>query len=319
MDLVYLGSGEFGIPCLDALQASGHTLSLVVTQTAKPAGRGAKVQPTPVASWAQERSVPFVETGNVNAPPVVQQIAACRPDVIVVIAFGQKVGPAVVALPPRGAINVHASLLPKYRGAAPINWAILRGETHTGVSIITLAERIDAGAILGQAQTAIGPQETAGELHDRLAQLAGPLLLETLGRLESGTATYTQQNEAEVTFAPKLRKSDGFLDFVEPADVLARKVRGLWPWPGASAQFISQQTHKSARVVIALAEVVPTAGAAPGPAGTFDNERHVICGAGSRLALRKLKPAGSGLMSFHAFVNGWRVQPGDRLVKIEEQ
>ncbi len=319
MNLVYLGSGEFGLPCLDALKASGHTLALVVTQTAKPAGRGSKVQPTPVASWARNHSVPLVETDNVNMPPVVQQIAACRPAVIVVIAFGQKVGLEVVALPPRGAINVHASLLPKYRGAAPINWAILRGETQTGVSIITLAEKIDAGDVLGQSQTAIGPQETAGELHDRLAQLAAPLLLETLARLESGTATYTQQNEAQVTFAPKLRKADGFLDFAEPAEVLARKVRGLWPWPGASAQFVSQQTHKSARVVIALAEVAPASGATPGPAGTFDEERHVVCGDGNRLALLTLKPAGSGLMSFHAFVNGWHVQPGDRLMKIEEQ
>ncbi len=319
MNVVYLGSGEFGLPCLDALKASGHTLSLVVTQTAKPAGRGSKVQPTPVALWARERPVPFVETDNVNAPPVVQQIAACRPEVMVVIAFGQKVGPEVVALPPKGAINVHASLLPKYRGAAPINWAILCGETHTGISIITLAEKIDAGDILAQSPTAIGPQETAGELHDRLAQLAAPLLLlETLTRLESGTATYTKQNEAEVTFAPKLRKADGFLDFAESAEVLARKIRGLWPWPGASAQFVSQQTHKSVRVVIALAEVVPASGATPGPAGTFDKERYVVCGDGSRLALLRLKPAGSALMSFHAFVNGWHVQPGDRLVKIEE-
>jgi methionyl-tRNA formyltransferase len=318
MNLVYLGSGEFGIPCLDALQASGHTLSLVVTQPAKPAGRGSKVQPTPVACWARNGSVPFVETDNVNAPPVVQQITACRPDVIVVIAFGQKVGPEVVALPPKGAINVHASLLPKYRGAAPINWAILRGEAETGVSIITLAEKIDAGAILAQSPTGIAARETAGELHDRLAQLAAPLLVETLARLESGTATYAPQNDSEATFAPKLRKSDGFLDFTEPAEVLARKVRGLWPWPGASALFVSQQTHKSARVVIALAEVVPASGATSGPAGTFDEQRHVVCGDGSRLALRKLKPAGSGLMSFHAFVNGWRVQPGDRLMKIEE-
>jgi methionyl-tRNA formyltransferase len=318
MNLVYLGSGEFGIPCLDALKASGHTLSLVVTQTAKPAGRGGRMQPTPVACWARDGGVPVVETENVNAPPVVQQIAACRPEVIVVIAFGQKVGPEVVALPPKGAINVHASLLPKYRGAAPVNWAILRGETHTGISIITLAEKIDAGGILAQAQTAIGPLETAGALHDRLAQLAAPVLLETLAHLESGTATYTPQDEAEVTFAPKLRKADGYLDFAEPAEVLARKVRGLWPWPGASALYTSQQTHKSVRVVLALAEVVPAAGAAPGPAGTFDEKRHVICGDGRRVALLQLKPAGSSLMSFHAFVNGWHVQPGDRLTKIEE-
>ncbi len=177
MNLVYLGSGEFGVPCLDALKASAHHLCLVVTQPANPAGRGRKPQPTPVAQWAGEHGVPFVETDNVNSPGVVQRIADCRPDVIVVIAFGQKIGKEVVALPPKGAINVHASLLPKYRGAAPINWAIIRGETQTGNSIITLADKIDAGDILAQAQTEIGPQETAGELHDRLAQLAAPLLL----------------------------------------------------------------------------------------------------------------------------------------------
>jgi methionyl-tRNA formyltransferase len=229
MNLVYLGSGEFGVPCLDALQASGHNLCLIVTQPANPAGRGRKPQPTPVGQWADTHGVAFVETDNVNTPEVSQKIAACRPDVIVVIAFGQKIGKELVALPPKGAINVHASLLPKYRGAAPINWAILRGETQTGNSIITLADKIDAGDILAQARTEIGPQETAGELHDRLAQLAAPLLLETLGALAAGAATYTKQNDAEATFAPKLHKADGFLDFREPAEILARKMRGFWP------------------------------------------------------------------------------------------
>ena len=318
MNVVYLGSGEFGIPCLDALKASGHTLALVVTQPANPAGRGRKPQPTPVAAWAAAHSVPFVEAENVNVPEMVEKVSVCRPEVIVVIAFGQKVGTELVGLPPKGAINVHASLLPKYRGAAPVNWAILRGETHTGVSIITLAEKIDAGEILAQAQTVIRPQETAGELHDRLGQLAAPLLLETLAKLGSGTATYTKQNDAEATFAPKLHKADGFLDFHEPAEVLARKIRGFWPWPGAAALYVSQQTQKSTRVVIALAEVVATPSPAPLPPGTFDQDRNVVCGDGRRLALRKLKPAGSGLMDFRAFVNGWHVHPGDRLVKIEE-
>jgi methionyl-tRNA formyltransferase len=302
-----------------------------MTQPANPAGRGRKPQPTQVAQWAEEHSVPIVETENVNTPEMVQRIAACRPDVIVVIAFGQKIGKEVVALPPKGAINVHASLLPKYRGAAPINWAIIRGETHTGVSIITLADKIDAGDILAQVRTEIGPQETAGQLHDRLAQLAAPLLLETLAALEAGTATYTKQNEAEATFAPKLRKSDGYLDFHEPAEVLARKIRGLTPWPGAAACFTSRQTQKSTRVVLVSAGVVPRVEGVP-PSdrgqdardtatqlapGTFDQERTVVCGVG-RLSLQRIKPAGSGLMSFHAFVNGWHVQPGDRLTKIEE-
>lgn len=317
MNVVYLGSGEFGLPCLEALKASGHGLPLVVTQPAHPAGRGRKPQPTPVACWAERRAVPFVEVQNVNTPEMMQRIADCRPDVVVVIAFGQKVGPEVVELPPRGAINVHASLLPKYRGAAPINWAIVRGETETGISIITLAEKMDAGDILAQVTTAIGAHETAGELHDRLARLAAPLLLDTLRQLEAGTATYTKQDHAEATLAPKLRKSDGYLDFSEPAEVLARKVRGFWPWPGASATYVSGRTQKSTRVVLALAEPVAASNAAPRPAGTLDEDRCVVCGAG-RLSIEKIKPAGSGLMSFHAFVNGWHVQPGDRLVKIEE-
>jgi len=317
MNIVYLGSGEFGIPSLDALKASEHVLSLVVTQPAHPAGRGRKPQPTPVAQWAAACAVPFVETDNVNAPELVARIAACRPDVLVVIAFGQKVGRGLVELPPQGAVNVHASLLPRYRGAAPINWAILRGESETGVSIITLAEKIDAGDILAQASTPIGGQETAGELHDRLAQLSAPLLLQTLAALEAGVATYTKQNDAEATFAPKLSKTDGLLDFAEPAETLARKVRGFWPWPGASAACVAAQTQKSTRVVIALAEPVSGPGAAQLPPGTLDDDLNVACGQG-RLKLLKLKPAGSALMDFRAFVNGRHVRPGDRFVRIEE-
>jgi methionyl-tRNA formyltransferase len=317
MNIVYLGSGEFGVPCLDALKASRHSLALIVTQPAHPAGRGRKPQPTPVACWAAAQGVPFIEADTVNTPDMVTQIAAARPDVLVVIAFGQKIGPELVALPPKGAINVHASLLPKYRGAAPINWAIVQGETCTGVSIITLAEKIDAGDILRQAELTIGPQETAGELHDRLAQLAAPVLLETLDRLEAGTATYVRQHEADVTFARKLHKTDGFLDFAEPAEALARKIRGFWPWPGASVNFVSAQTQKSTRVALALAEAVREPGAASLAPGTFDEELNVVCGQG-RLHILKLKPAGSGLMNFKAFVNGWHVHPADRLVKIEE-
>jgi methionyl-tRNA formyltransferase len=315
MNIVYLGSGEFGIPCLDALKASEHDLSLVVTQPAHPAGRGRKPQPTPVAQWADAQSVPFVEVDKVNAPEIVERIADCRPDVIVVIAFGQKVSRKLVELPPKGAINVHASLLPKYRGAAPINWAIVQGETRTGISIITLADRIDAGDILAQAGTVIDPHETAGALHDRLAQLSAPLLLQTFAALEAGAATYTKQDDAEATFAPKLSKTDGFLDFTEPAETLARKVRGFWPWPGASACFTSE--HKTGRIVIALAEPVSETGDTQLAPGTFDENLNVVCGQG-RLRILKLKPASSHLMDFQSFVNGWRVHPNDRLVKIEE-
>jgi methionyl-tRNA formyltransferase len=316
MNIVYLGSGEFGVPCLDALRTSGHNLALVVTQPPNPSGRGRKVCPTPVGVWAQKHSLPCIPAENVNDPEISEQLVSARPDVMVVIAFGQKIGKPLVQLPPKGAINVHASLLPKLRGAAPINWAIVRGETQTGVSIITLADRIDAGDILGQSATPVGPNETAGELHDRLAQLAAPLLMDTLAQIEAGTATYAKQEDAKVTFAPKLKKADGFLDFSEPADVLAHKIRGFWPWPATSAIHVSDRTGQPIRVAIAGAECVRIAGDKQQP-GLFDESLNVICGQ-DRLKITKIKPAGSELMEFRDFVNGWHVRPGDRLMKIEQ-
>ena len=317
MNIAYFGSGEFGLPCLDALRPSRHEFTLVVTQPPQPSGRGRQTRPTRVAQWAETHAEPFIETDDVNGPKVVQKIAAGRPDIIIVIAFGQKVGAQLVALPSKGAINVHASLLPQLRGAAPINWALIRGDSETGLSIITLAERMDAGDILAQCSTPIGDYETAGELHDRLAQMAAPLLLETLEKIEAGTVTYTKQDEFHATRAPKLKKSDGFLDFSEPAYVLASKIRGFWPWPGASARYINVETGKATRVTLALADVIWGPAPASGVPGTFDADLNVICGDG-KLQIRKIRPAGSGLMEFGAFINGWRVQPGDRLAEVED-
>lgn len=316
MNIVYLGSGEFGIECLSALMGSRHALRLIVTQPANPAGRGRKPNPTPVACWASGHSVPFIETDNVNAPNVVERIAGCQPDLIVVIAFGQKIGNDLIALPPKGAINVHASLLPKYRGAAPINWAIINGETETGISIITLAEKMDAGLILAQRQTDIQPDETAGQLHHRLAQIAAPLLLKTIDQIADGAAVYAEQDHSKATLARKLKKTDGFIDFVEPAEVLARKIRGLCPWPGALANYISRKTGKSVCVAIAGAEVVESQNPTGLPAGTFDEHLNVICGRDA-LKITRIKPAGSALMDFKAFINGRQTQPGDSLTKIE--
>jgi len=317
MNIVFLGSGEFGIESLDALLRSEHELRFIVTQPPHPAGRGRKPSPTPVAHWANTHSIPFIETDNVNTPNVFEKIADYEPDLIVVIAFGQKIGNELIALPPKGAINVHASLLPKYRGAAPINWAIIKGETSTGISIITLAEKMDAGQILAQSQTDIAADETVGQLHDRLAQMAAPLLLETVGKIADGIATYTEQDHSKVTLAPKLKKSDGFIDFDEPAEVLARKIRGFWPWPGASATYISKKTDKSVRVTIAMAEIVEAVQEPPLPPGTLDENLNVICGADA-LKIKKIKPSGSALMDFKDFVNGRQTQPGDLFMKIDE-
>ena len=314
MKTVYLGSGEFGIECLNALANSSHGPAFIVTAPPHPAGRGRKDKPTPVAIWAKNHSIPFIETDNVNAPETIDRIAAYQPQLIVVIAFGQKVGNQLINLPPKGAINVHASLLPKYRGAAPINWAIINGETQTGISIITLAEKMDAGDVLAQAKTDIAADETAGQLHDRLAQIAAPLLLKTIEKITDGTVTYTAQDHSKATLAPKLKKSDGFLDFSESAGSLARKILGLWPWPGASAIYAPKETQKSLRVTIAKAKVVETSNPARMPAGTLDENLNIICGE-NVLRITKIKPAGSALMDFKDFVNGWRTVPGDIFIK----
>ena len=317
MKIVYLGSGEFGIECLNALVPSSHNLRLIVTQPPRAAGRGRKLQPTPIASWAIAHSVPFIETADANAPQLLEKVVHYEPDLIVVIAFGQKIGAELINLPPKSAINVHSSLLPKYRGAAPINWAIINGESQTGISIITLADEMDAGRILAQSQTDIGPDENAGQLHDRLAKIAPPLLLKTLNQIADGTVPYTEQDHSKATLAPKLKKTDGFLDFNDSAESLRRKILGLWPWPGASAMYISKKDDKSVRVTIAMAEVVRSSNPAALPQGTLDESLNLICGTDG-LKITKIKPAGSPLMDFKDFVNGRRTKPGDMFAKIDK-
>jgi methionyl-tRNA formyltransferase len=318
MKITYLGSGEFGIESLNALARSGHSLDFVVTQLPQQAGRGRKPRPMPVACWARDHSVPFIETDDANAPTIANEISRLAPDLIVVIAFGQKIGNPLMKLPCKGAINVHASLLPKYRGAAPVNWAIINGEHETGISIISLAEKMDAGDILAQAKTDIGPDETAGQLHDRLAQMAAPLLLKTLNQIATATAAYAKQDHSKATLAPKLKKSDGYLDFVDSAEALRRKILGLWPWPGASAIYVSKRTAKSHRVTIAMAQLIKSSNPSRLPAGTLDENLNVICGQNA-LKITKIKPAGCSLMDFKAFANGRHTQPGDLFVRINDR
>jgi methionyl-tRNA formyltransferase len=317
MNIVYLGSGQFGLPCLDAMVRSSHRISLVVTQPAQPAGRGRKLAHTPAADWAFEHSIPVIETADVNAPETANWIAEHKPELIVVIAFGQKISKEIVDIVPKGAINVHASLLPKYRGAAPINWAIVNGEKETGITIITVAERMDAGDVLAQVRTEIGWDETAGELGERLAKLAAPLLVATIDRIAAGTVVCIKQDELQVTHAPKLQKSDGFLDWCLPAEMLRRKMLGFWPWPGAAALYHSQKSGRTERVIFAKSEILRMANPENLPPGAIDENLNVVCGE-NRLQIVQLKPENSRLMTFADFVNGRRILPGDRFVKIEE-
>jgi len=317
MRIVYFGSSSFGIPSLRALGESGHDLVGIFTQPARAAGRHKTPQPTPVAEWAKDNSIACSEAENINTRQNLDAVAACGGDLLVVIAFGQKISREVIDLYPKGAINVHASLLPKYRGAAPINAAIMGGETETGVSIITLADRMDAGFVLGQAKMDIAPDDTAESLHDKLAKLSPSVLMETIAQIVAGTAVYSRQDESLVTFAHKLKKSDGFIDWSRPAEKIANMARGLWPWPGAQTDYVSAKTSKCCRVTIAQACVAPAAGSGGGRYGVFDEDLNVICGK-DRLSILKIKPAGSALMDFKDFVNGRTTSPGDLFMPIAE-
>jgi len=315
MKIVYLGSGEFGIESLNSLLRSQNSLELVVTQPPHRAGRGRKSRPTAVARWAAEHSVAFIEPENVNLPEVTEQISSFKADLVVVAAFGQRIGNEIIAMPPKGIINAHASLVPKYRGAAPVNWAIINGDSETGVSIITVVEKIDAGDILAQVRTEIDEDETAGQLHDRLGILAGALLLEIIDSIAGGTATYTKQDDSQATLAPKLKKFDGFLDFSDSAENLRNRIRGLWPWPGASAVYTSKKMGKQQHVTIAMAQVIERDNPSNLAVGTLDENLDVICGENA-LRITRIKPAGSSVMDFKSFVNGRQSSSGDVLTQI---
>jgi methionyl-tRNA formyltransferase len=316
MQILYFGSGQFGIPCLEAIVASGHTLAGVFTQPARPAGRHRQPRPTDVAGWCKAKNIPCVEAEDINTPEYADHIKKYNADLLVVIAFGQKVEKSVVDLFPKGAINVHGSLLPKYRGAAPIHWAIIHGEPHTGASIITLADRMDAGKVLAQVRTPIGPEDNFQTLHDRLSQLSAPMLTETITAIETGSAVYQPQDESQVSKAPKLKKEHGFIDWSKSAAEIANQIRGLWPWPGAAAVFVSAKTGKSWKTTIAKAEILDTNPDAGQVSGILDDNLNVICGHG-RLKISQLKPAGSDLMDFQSFVNGRHGGPGDLFLPLD--
>ncbi len=317
MRIVYCGCGDFGIDCLDALLSSSHTLVHVFTHLPQPAGRGREQKPTAVSQWSKEHNIDVTECEDINTDEMVAKLTGMRSDVIVVIAFGQKISEEVVGLPGKIAINVHASLLPKYRGAAPINWAIINGETETGVSIITLAQKMDAGLIVAQAKTTIGYKETADVVHDRLGWIAAPLLIETIDKIANGTVEYVRQDISQVSLASKFKKSDGHIDWSQSAEAIRNKIRGMWPWPRARAYYISKKTGKCYCITIAKAETVKMKNSERYQTGIIDENMNVVCGTDS-LKILQIIPAGSRLMDFEAFVHGRGTGPGDMFMPIDE-
>lgn len=304
MRCLFFGTSVFAVPALAALRTSSHEIIGVVTQPDKPAGRGRKLTAAPVAEFAREQGMSLIQPPTLKDDAAVDAIRALQPECIVVVAYGKFLPKVLLDLPKHGCINIHPSLLPKYRGAAPINWAILNGDTVTGVTTMCLVEEMDAGDVLLQREVAIGPDETAAELHDRLAPIGAELLVETLDRIATGRAQATSQDPARVILAPSLTKAHGQIDWHRPAVEIARHVRGMQPWPNAYTAL------HGARLTVFRAEVSHArTEAAPGTVTAVTRAIHVATGDG-QLCLTEVQSAGSTRMSVPDFLRGHHITPG---------
>ena len=308
MRVVFMGTPDFAVPSLEALLKSGDDVVGVVTQPDRPKGRGQSLAPSPVKLVALREHIPMLQPTKMKDPDFLAALASWKPDLIVVAAFGRILPPTILSLPPKGCINVHGSLLPKYRGAGPIQWAIINGETETGITTMLMDEGMDTGAMLLQEKIAIEPGDTAGSLSPRLALLGARLLVETVQRLKAGTLESNVQDHALATMAPLLKKEDGAIDWRLPASVLANRIRGLTPWPGAYT-FLGQDRWML-YCAVALTE---QAAEIPGRiTAVKKDEIHVATGEGI-LAVRELQPANSRRMTVAQYLAGHSLEVGLQL------
>ena len=308
MRLVFLGTGDFAIPSFEAVLRSDHDVVALVTQPDREKGRGQKVTPPPTKPVAEAHGVPVLQPRRIREEEAILAVRDLRPEILVVVAYGQILPKAVLDAAPRGAVNVHGSLLPRWRGAAPIQWAIASGDAETGVTTMLLDEGLDTGPLLSRRATAIGPDETTPELAKRLAALGAELLLQTLRGLEDGSLRPEPQDSTKATHARILTKDDGRLDWSRPAAALACRVRGFQPWPGAATAF----DGRTLKVLRGRVE-------ARGPGGTpgtvlavDENGVVVACGDASSLRLVTVQPESRNAMPAAAFAQGARLRPGAR-------
>jgi len=309
MRLVFMGTPDFASASLEALLRSEDSVVGIVTQPDRPKGRGQILTPSPVKLLAQREHIPLLQPLKMKDPEFLHALAGWKPDLITVTAFGRILPAAILSFPPRGCINVHASLLPKYRGAGPIQWAIINGERETGITTMLMDEGMDTGAMLLQQAIPIMPDDTAGTLSPRLAELGGRLLVETIARLKAGTLMPQPQDASRATLAPLLKKEDGVIDWTLPAIALANRVRGLSPWPGAYTTVTGDD-----RWTIWRALALP--GPATKPPGVVvavtSDAIHIATGEGV-LAVMELQPANSRRMAVSQYLTGHPVAIGLQL------
>lgn len=300
MRIVFFGTPDFAVPCLRALLAGGkHEVAAVVTQPDKPKGRGREMVPPPVKEVAVAAGIPVLQPASVRKPPFAPELAALAPDVAVVVAYGKILPPELLAVPKHGCVNVHGSLLPRWRGAAPIQWAVIAGDAVSGVCTMKMDEGMDTGDVLLCREVPLAPQETAGSLFERLAPLGAELLLETLDGLAAGTLVPVKQDAAKATHARMLEKADGKIDWAKPAAEVGHHVRGMSPWPGAFTTYGGGKILKVHRVEVSPEE----SGAGPGVVVRGKDAVEVGAGRG-RVTLLEVQAEGGKRMSAVEFWRG---------------
>lgn len=305
MKIVFLGTPEFAVAPLDALARAGHDVACVVAQPDRPAGRGQALREPATKAWARARGVPVLQPEKVRDGRLAAELRALAPELLVVVAYGRILGGDLLTLAPHGAVNVHASLLPRWRGAAPIQWALAAGDRETGVTLMHMDAGLDTGDLLLQRVLAIAPDETSAALHDRLAVLGAAAIVEGLPLLEAGRLTPVRQDGARATLARIIQKEDGRLDFARPAAELAARVRAFTPWPGAFT------TLGGRLLKVHAARALPSgAGLAPGEARPSGDGLLIGCGEGSALLLAEVQLEGKKRLSAADFVKGQPVAAG---------
>ena len=307
MRIVFMGTPAFAVPSLEGLAKAGHQIAGVFSQPDKPVGRHHnKLQPTPVKERALALGVPVYQPATLRDGAALAILRELDPELVVVAAYGRFLPDDILALPPKGCVNVHSSLLPKYRGSAPINWAILNGERVTGVTIQRMVHDMDAGDILLQRSTPIGEAEDAAALYDRLAVMGGELAVEAVAQIEAGTAIYTPQDHTQATQAPMLSKAMSPVDWTRSAQEVFNQIRGLYPWPGASTTAITGEPIKlwGAQVVEQHTDALPGTIVAAGKQGI-----DVACGEFNHvLRILELQPPGKKRMTAAAYLAGHPIQ-----------
>lgn len=303
MKIVFMGTPDFSVPVLEALVQAGHEVAAVVTQPDKPKGRGKAVLMTPVKEKALELGLPVLQPARIRNPEVIAELRGLKPDLMVVVAFGQILSQEVLDIPAYGCVNIHASLLPGYRGSAPIQWVIINGERETGVTTMMMAAGIDTGDMLEKAVVPIEADETGGSLHDKLSVLGAKLIISTIEKIQDGTIVRTPQDDSKANYVKMLDKTLGDIDWSMDAEAIERLIRGLNPWPSAYTRWNGKMLK------IWRAEVLPAEyPGQPGEVVAVDKKQILVKTGKGTLSLKELQPEGKKRMDVDAFLRGYPVE-----------